>query len=376
MRSKPAAGKPPSETSSLHGGDGTQTRERILDATFRRLVSEGYAALSVREIAKDAGVNHALINYHFRSKGPAGHRRARCREPAAAGAPGVDVRSGGGFAQQWGQRAALLRDDLASGFVRLQAELWAASLSNPSLREKFLPRLLAWKKLVLGAVREALTALQADGTKLPPALTPEVIACWISEFWLGMEFADLLGVKEEQAQHRAALDAVEWLLKSLDSKVLQAAERGAPGRAPSEPPMNTPNLPRIERLERIAGPLPTPGSVPAADASPYDTVQPVREGFVDRDGVKLWFAVWGDSGPWLAFAPPLQIAHSQMLKGAVPYLSRHFRVITTDGRGNGRSDRPSGQDAYSFDHFHADFVAVLDAVGAERVALVGIPPER
>ncbi len=64
--------------------------------------------------------------------------------------------------------------------------------------------------------------------------------------------------------------------------------------------------------------------------------------------------------------------HSQMLKGAVPYLSRHFRVITTDGRGNGRSDRPTAQDAYSFDHFHADFVAVLDAAGAERVALVGI----
>ena len=31
-----------------------------------------------------------------------------------------------------------------------------------------------------------------------------------------------------------------------------------------------------------------------------------------------------------------------------------------------------GQAAYSFDHFYRDFVAVLDAVGADRVALVGI----
>ena len=131
-------------------------------------------------------------------------------------------------------------------------------------------------------------------------------------------------------------------------------------------------LPLPERLERFAGPLPTPGAVPNADASPYDTVQPVREGFALRNGVKLWYAVWGDSGPWIAFAPPFQIVHSQVLKATVPYLSQHFRVITTDGRGNGRSDRPMGQDAYSFDHFHADFVAVLDAVGAERVALVGI----
>jgi pimeloyl-ACP methyl ester carboxylesterase len=82
--------------------------------------------------------------------------------------------------------------------------------------------------------------------------------------------------------------------------------------------------------------------------------------------------VWGDSGPFIAFAPPFQIVHSQMLKGAVPYLSAHFRVITSDGRGNGRSDRPMGAEAYSFDHSYADFVAVLDAVGAERTAVVGI----
>jgi pimeloyl-ACP methyl ester carboxylesterase/predicted glycosyltransferase len=136
--------------------------------------------------------------------------------------------------------------------------------------------------------------------------------------------------------------------------------------------MNTPSRPGPERFDRIAGPLPEPGAVPGADASPYETVRPVHEGFIDRDGVKIWYAVWGDSGPWIAFAPPFQIVHSQMLKGTVPYLSRHFRVITTDGRGNGRSDRPMGQDAYSFDHFYADFVAVLDAVGAERAALVGI----
>lgn len=45
-----------------------ETKAKILDAAFRRLIQQGYAALSVREIAKDAGVNHALINYHFRTK--------------------------------------------------------------------------------------------------------------------------------------------------------------------------------------------------------------------------------------------------------------------------------------------------------------------
>jgi AcrR family transcriptional regulator len=213
-----------SVTSKLHDGDATQTRDRILDATFRRLVSEGYAALSIREIARDAGVNHALINYHYRSKDQlvievldAVNQRLLSRQASM-------YESSDGFAQKWATARRFYENDLASGFVRLQAELWAASLSNPGLREKFLPRLLAWKKLVLGAVREAIDALQADGTKLPPPFTPEVIACWVSEFWLGMEFADLLGVKEEQVQHRAALDAVQWLLEMLDAKAANAAK--------------------------------------------------------------------------------------------------------------------------------------------------------
>ena len=130
--------------------------------------------------------------------------------------------------------------------------------------------------------------------------------------------------------------------------------------------------PLPERMATVAGPLPAPGLVPDAQASPYDTVVPAQQGFVDRDGVPIWYAVWGTGGPWLAFAPPFQVVHSQLLKGVVPYLSHHCRVITTDGRGNGRSGRPEGQDAYSFDIFHADFVAVLDALAVDRVALVGI----
>jgi hypothetical protein len=60
---------------------------------------------------------------------------------------------------------------------------------------------------------------------LPPAFTAEVIACWLSEFWLGMEFADLLGVKEEQLTHRAALDAVQQLLEALDARSASAARK-------------------------------------------------------------------------------------------------------------------------------------------------------
>lgn len=129
--------------------------------------------------------------------------------------------------------------------------------------------------------------------------------------------------------------------------------------------------PRPPKFDDVVGSLPEPGRVPDGDRLPYETLSPAFEGVVERDGVALWHAVWGTEGPWIAFPQQFQIVHSQLLRHAVPYLARHFRVLTMDGRGNGRSARPRGQDAYSFDHFHDDFVAVLDARGIDRVAIVG-----
>ena len=194
------------------------TKAKILDAAFRRLVQEGYAALSMREIAKDAGVNHALINYHFRTKDQLviavldqANRQLLERQQHMYRGPG-------GFAEKWAQARRFYDHDLASGFVRVQAELWAASLSNPGLREKFLPRIRAWKAVVLEGVREALATLEACGVELPAPLTAEVVATWISEFWLGMEFSNLIGARGEQLAHRAALDAMQRLLERLDAQ--------------------------------------------------------------------------------------------------------------------------------------------------------------
>ena len=217
----------PEPLRSLAEEDLGATKTKILDAAFRRLAQDGYAALSVREIARDAGVNHALINYHFQSKDQlvidvldAANRRLLERQ--------LSMYTGeGSFAEKWAQARRFYESDLASGFVRVQAELWSASLSNPELREKFLPRLLAWKKLVLGFVREVLAAFKSHGVVLPAPFTAEVIACWISEFWLGMEFSQLLKVDEEKAQHAAALDALQWLLALLDAR---AAARPAKTR--------------------------------------------------------------------------------------------------------------------------------------------------
>lgn len=46
----------------------THAREKILHAAQQRFSSHGYDRTSVRAVARDAGVDHALVNYYFGSK--------------------------------------------------------------------------------------------------------------------------------------------------------------------------------------------------------------------------------------------------------------------------------------------------------------------
>ena len=77
--------------------------------------------------------------------------------------------------------------------------------------------------------------------------------------------------------------------------------------------------------------------------------EPDADGFVDRDGVKLHWEVFGDGEPTLLLLPTWTVVHARFWKAQVPYLARHFRVVTYDGPGNGRSDRPLDPGPYGYE---------------------------
>jgi pimeloyl-ACP methyl ester carboxylesterase len=99
---------------------------------------------------------------------------------------------------------------------------------------------------------------------------------------------------------------------------------------------------------------------------------PDATGYVERDGVRVFWERYGDGAPTILLLPTWSIIHSRHWKLQIPYLARHFRVVTFDGRGNGRSDRPAGSAPYADTEFVADAVAVLDATETDRAVAAGL----
>jgi pimeloyl-ACP methyl ester carboxylesterase len=98
---------------------------------------------------------------------------------------------------------------------------------------------------------------------------------------------------------------------------------------------------------------------------------PDESGYVEREGVRLHYEVYGSGSPTIVLLPTWSIIHSRQWKMQIPYLARHYRVLTFDGRGSGRSDKPTGAEAYADKEFVADAVAVLDATTTDQAVLVG-----
>lgn len=98
---------------------------------------------------------------------------------------------------------------------------------------------------------------------------------------------------------------------------------------------------------------------------------PDADGYVTRDGVRLYYEVYGSGEQTVALLPTWAVVHSRFWKAQIPYLARHFRVVAFDGRGGGCSDQPAGAEAYAIDETVADALAVMDAIGSESATVVG-----
>ena len=100
--------------------------------------------------------------------------------------------------------------------------------------------------------------------------------------------------------------------------------------------------------------------------------EPEQSGYAVNDGVRIHYEVFGSGPDTILMMGTFPVVDGRQWKGQVPYLSRHFRVVTIDARGNGGSDRPAGSAAYADDVCALDALAVLDATDTTSAFLVAL----
>ena len=187
------------------------TRRRILDAARVRMLADGYAGLSTRKVAEEAGVPLSQLHYHFGSKGGLilalfamenQERLTRQTHMYAEDRP---------LWQRYEQACDFLEDDLESGYVRVLQELVAAGWSNAEIGAAVRELLGGWIALLAEVAREA----ERRHGPLGP-FTAEELATLIASAFFGSEALLLLGFDRDALPIRSALRRIGVLIRERE----------------------------------------------------------------------------------------------------------------------------------------------------------------
>jgi AcrR family transcriptional regulator len=189
----------------------TDTRTLIAEAARRRLLVDGYAGLSTRKVADEAGVSLSQLHYHFGSKQglilalleEENQRRLdRQRRMYAQTAP---------LWQRYELACDFLEDDLDSGYVRVLQEMIAAGWSNPEVCDAVRELLSGWCRLLADVARET----EHRHGPLGPFTADEAATLIVSAF-IGSEALLLLGFDRQLLPIRSALRRIGVLIRRLE----------------------------------------------------------------------------------------------------------------------------------------------------------------
>lgn len=173
----------------------------LLDAAERLLADVGYAGVTTRRLAEEAGINHGLVHYYFGSNENllvralerfTGRLIARQRELYAADMP---------FAEKW--RTAiryLLSEDLS--YEKVWFELQALAWNSPDIRARLARVNAEWRAVLT-------EALEQPRRELGIAMPLEALVSLVMTFNLGVIVERLGGT---EAGHRELLEWIDqWI---------------------------------------------------------------------------------------------------------------------------------------------------------------------
>ena len=188
------------------------TARSILSAARARLLVDGYAGLSTRKIAQEAGVPLSQVHYHFGSKRgmvlallEAENRRRLARQSSMYA---QDVP----LSRRYEQACDFLEDDLESGFVRVLQEMIAAGWSSTEVRDAVGELIGSWTRVLTEAAEQGRKA----GVDFGTFHTTEIVALVVSAFF-GGESIILLGLENDDLPVRGALRRVGEAISALEN---------------------------------------------------------------------------------------------------------------------------------------------------------------
>jgi proline-specific peptidase len=110
-----------------------------------------------------------------------------------------------------------------------------------------------------------------------------------------------------------------------------------------------------------------PSSVHKSSAS---NVYPVQEGFVDANGVMIYYKMLGRGAPLMIVHGGPGASHDYFLPYLLP-LARHNKLIFIDERGSGRSQKLEDAYGYTVEKMVEDVEAVRRSLGLGKISLLG-----
>ncbi len=191
----------------------TDTSVELLEAAKKALRQNGYAKLSTRQVAAEAGVPLSQIHYHFGSKQGLVlalfeylNGQLLDRQSAMFDNPALSL------SEKWALACDYLDEDIRSGYVRILQELIAASWSDAGVAKVVRAALMGWIPLITAAAR------QAEGKLSLGNFTPEEVGTLVANAFIGAESLHLLGFEAKGFPVRQALRRVGELIGAVETK--------------------------------------------------------------------------------------------------------------------------------------------------------------
>jgi AcrR family transcriptional regulator len=190
-----------------------ETSTSLLEAAKKVLRQTGYAGLSTRDVATEAGVPLSQIHYHFGSKQGMVlalfeylNAQLLDRQNALFLDPTLKL------SEQWDRACDYLDDDIASGYVRVLQELIAASWADAEVAKVIRAGLLIWFDLLTELARKAERELGGVGP-----FSAQEVAALIGCAFIGAESLHLLGAEKKGVPMRQALRRFGHLIRVAES---------------------------------------------------------------------------------------------------------------------------------------------------------------